>query len=183
MNLCSSSELPASLARPLASGTHGRCRAGESSTIWCFRPPLALGSGGGGVEHRLLVTRLAVACVGLVLPSSAKTSWPSRGAVAETPSVGASKWKYTTDSTFFYGALHSVLFGPRFSFGGVGTCTVMRLPWHLHGIDRQASAECAAVGAGSLHQYIGHERFESSLAFRWPCRWPGVARPHGPGQA
>ena len=32
-----------------ASGTHGRCRAQEI-TVWCFRPPLALGS--GRVGHR-----------------------------------------------------------------------------------------------------------------------------------
>ena len=33
---------PACFAGPRASGTHGRCRAQES-TVWCFQPPLASG--------------------------------------------------------------------------------------------------------------------------------------------
>ena len=45
---------PFLVQRPLCwpaclSGTHGRCRAQEI-TVWCFKPPLALGSGGAG--HR-----------------------------------------------------------------------------------------------------------------------------------
>ena len=34
-----------------ASGTHGRCRAQEI-TVWCFRPPLALGALGSGSVER-----------------------------------------------------------------------------------------------------------------------------------
>ena len=40
---------PTLLARAPLVATHGRCRAQEI-TVWCFKPPLALGS--GGVGHR-----------------------------------------------------------------------------------------------------------------------------------